>query len=133
MKELIIIFLVFVISSCKKDGPALTGIEGKLINQKGEVQKLFKIYYFVREFMPSRGVLGATLEIKGPLEVVSDNAGNFIISEILNSKQSLAIEYPNALNYTLVDTFYVKSPEYFNPNEIIKGKYYKDVVIVVKK
>jgi hypothetical protein len=118
--------------SCEKDTLELTGLEGKLVNQKGEAQKLFKIYYSVDEFIPN-GFSGGSRQIKGPLEVVSDNAGNFIISEILNSKQSLAIEYPNVLNYTLVDTFYIKSPQYFNPNEIIKGKYYKDVVIVVRK
>jgi hypothetical protein len=132
MKKLIIIFLVFVIVSCKKDTLELTGMEGKLVNQKGEVQKSFKIYYSIYEFVPN-GFGGGGREIRDPVEVVSDNDGNFIISEILKYRQYLEFKINLIYATPLIDTFYVKSNDYYKYGGMEKGKYYKDVVIVVKK
>ena len=124
--------MVLIAVSCKKDTLELTGMEGKLVNQKREVQKSFKIYYSVYEFMPN-GLVGGSREVKGPVAVVSDNIGSFKISEMLNSKQSLYLLYPTLSNNSLADTFYVKSTEYINAKEILTGKYYKDVILVIKK
>ena len=132
MKKVIILLMVLIAVSCKKDTLELTGMEGKLVNQKGEVQKSFKIYYSIYEFMPN-GLVGGSREIKDPVEVVSDNIGSFKISEMLNSRQSLYLLYPTLSNNSLADTFYVKSTEYINAKEILTGKYYKDVILVIKK
>jgi hypothetical protein len=133
MKELIIIFLVFVISSCKKDGPALTGIEGKLVDQKGEVQKSIAISYVVQEYKKMGIIGGGYYPITNPTKTIIDSSGTFKISAILEENQNIALVYKLLLYNKIIDTFYVKPPHKLYDYEIQKGEYYKDVVIVVKK
>lgn len=136
MKKLSIILAVLISMSCKKDNLELTGMEGKLVNQKGEVQKLISISYVIQEYKKTGLYYGGSgyypITIN-PIKVIPDTSGYIKISEMLSNNQIISLIYNDLLYDNKIDTFYVKSPNYFNPNEMLKGKYYRDVIIVVKK